>query len=225
MKDFYAILGVSASDTSETIKKAYRKLAQKYHPDRNPDDIVAEEKFKIVNEAYSVLSDSAKRKEYDILSGRSFRDPFSSAGFGNHSHFSSIFNDIFTDTMFHKNKTKSKVKEDISKTLNLDIPIDSIKDQSVITKKIRLRKKVKCTACDGKGGEESVRCSNCNGLGRIHQTVSQGNIYFQNVRKCGVCFGQGKVLKNICKTCAGKCKIEVVENYSISIQCNLECES
>lgn len=205
-KDYYAILGVSKDATQDDIKKAYRNLARRYHPDVNPGNKEAEEKFKDINEAYEVLSDPEKRKNYDTL-GDAFYSPQSEGGFGytysGRDFFSEIFggsfSDIFSDFFGFsaKNRNKSQKGEDVE----LEIVITFEEAFKGCTKNIDLKYDSPCSACDGSGLDRSkqVQCSDCKGTGR--KSLRKGNLFIQT--QCNTCKGLGFTNITRCSSCMG----------------------
>ena len=220
MKDYYKILGVSESDNKATIKKAYRRLAQKYHPDKNPGDQEAENKFKEISEAYSTLYDDKKRAEYNFaksgggLGGMPGGMPFS-ADIG--SIFESMFGFGGQNFRTRARQKKPEKKRNPNPVINFQINLKDIESAQDLTKTIKVRKTVKCKPCDGKGGDISKRCKSCNGLGNIYENTKRGNIHFQNVRTCSICTGRGQVISGLCKICEGVGSIQVFDVYDINI--------
>ncbi len=201
-KDYYAILGVSRNATDEEIKKAYRQLAVKYHPDRNPDNKEAEERFKEINEAYSVLSDPQKRAQYDrygTVEGMDTTADFDYSTFEDiFSQFSSFFGDIFGD--YHEQRgsyRRPRKGEDI----RIDLTIDFKEAVFGAEKEIKIKKRSICPNCNGTGAEKGgIRaCPYCRGTGEV--VYSQG---FFSIRKtCPKCGGTGRIIVQKCRTCGG----------------------
>lgn len=195
MKDYYDILGVSRSATQDEIKKAYKKLAIKYHPDRNPGNKNAEAKFKEIGEAYETLSDPKKRQEYDNPGfGSGFGDPFNGRDpfeefFGNvHRHSQGSYDDIRN---YHGENCEAKLDIDIS-----DFYFKGIKSLTFI-------KKFRCTICNGEGGTGVKTCPYCNGTGMVTESRRQGNMFFQSSHPCPHCQGKGKTVEKKCAACSG----------------------
>src|SRR5690606_8220410 len=170
-RDFYEVLGVERGADEATLKKAYRRLAMKYHPDRNPDDKTAEEKFKEVNEAYEVLSDASKRAAYDQY-GHAGVDPSMGGGAGGFSggaNFSDIFGDVFSDFFGGRgggSRGGPQRGNDLRYTLELDLE-EAVRGTTVT---IRVPTLVGCKTCDGTGakkGSSPVTCSTCGGIGQV----------------------------------------------------------
>ena len=219
MNDYYDILGVNRDATQEEIKKAYRKLAIKYHPDRNPGDKKAEEKFKKINEAYSVLSDESKRAQYDQfgsvgdMGGFSGFEGFESATAEDiFDTFSSVFGDIFGDFQSRRNRRKRPQKgEDV----RLNLTIDFKEAVFGAEKEIEIKNRKICPNCNGTGAEKGgiQTCPYCKGKGEVE--YSQG---FFSVRKtCQHCSGSGKIITKTCKRCSGSGYIYEKEKLKIKI--------
>lgn len=206
-KDYYQILGVSKNATQDDIKKAYRVLVKKYHPDLHPNDKEAAEKFKEINEANEVLSDEKKRKNYDT-----FGDPngnmgagFSGAsGFSGFGGFEDIFGDFFGGFGGARQRAQTKTRgEDITIELTLSF-LDAAKGT---TREIVYNRNETCSSCKGtgaKGGTAYKTCPKCNGTGQIQYTQSSGFFRSVNVRPCDECRGTGKKIIEPCSDCGGK---------------------
>lgn len=206
-KNYYEILGVNKNDSDETIKKAYRKMALKYHPDRNPGDSDAELKFKEAASAYEVLSNPEKKANYDR-----FGDENGSMGFGNinvediFSHFGDIFGG------FGSGFNHSRTSRGSNLRLKVELSIEDILNGS--NKKIKYKRHIKCDHCDGKGGHDVRTCPDCNGTG---QKVSVVNGFFGQARQvstCQRCHGSGEIPLKLCNICNGSgvsTKEEIVE--------------
>lgn len=223
MNDYYDVLGVDRNSTQEELKKAYRKLAVKYHPDRNPDNKKAEEKFKEINEAYSVLSDESKRAQYDQFGSvgdmggfSGFNDFGSAAAEDIFSTFSSVFGDIFGDFQTRNNANRPQKGEDIRLNLTIDFKeavFGAEKDIEIKTKKI-------CPDCGGTGVEKDgmQTCPYCKGRGEIE--YSQG---FFSVRKtCQHCSGRGKIITKPCKKCSGSGYVYEKKKLNIKIPMGID---
>lgn len=172
-RDYYEVLGVSKDASSQEMKKAYRRLAMKYHPDRNPDDASAEASFKEANEAYEVLTDSQKRAAYDRFGHSAVDGSAGSSGFSSGSSFGSIFEDVFGDIFSggHSNRSHVQRGSDLRYNLELDLE-DAVKGANP---KIRIPALVNCHQCDGTGarkGTDIIDCVQCGGLGQV--TARQG---------------------------------------------------
>lgn len=220
-KDFYEVLGVERSADDKEIKKAYRRLAMKYHPDRNPDNAEAEEKFKEATEAYEVLSDTQKKAAYDQY-GHAGVDPNAGggAGFGSGS-FSDIFGDVFGDIFGGGGggggRTRSTRGADLRYNLELDLE-DAVKGTTV---KIRVPSQVACKVCSGSGAEKGSQpetCGTCHGAGQIR--MQQG--FFSVQQTCPRCRGQGSFIKNPCKSCHGAGSIEEQKTLSVKVPAGVD---
>ena len=198
-KDYYKILEVDRNATPDDIKKSYRKLAIKYHPDKNNGDKAAEEKFKEVSEAYDILSNEEKKSQYDRFGSVGGN----SGGGGNPFNMDDLFSqfgDIFGNgfgrrNQGHQQRRGSDLRVKVNVTLN-DIIFGT-------TKKIKYSRHTQCNSCGGKGGEELTTCLPCQGTG--HRSVVQ-NTPFGTIRQsavCNHCSGSGKSVKNPCKSCSG----------------------
>lgn len=212
-RDYYEVLGVQKGATDDEIKKAYRKVAKKYHPDLNPDNKEAEEKFKEVNEAYEVLSDSEKRQQYDQFGhvafenggmGSGFGGGFSGSGFGG---FEDIFESFFGGGMGGSFSGGSR-RNGPQKGRNLQKSVTiSFKEAAFgVEKEISITKNEKCSHCGGSGAEKGTTpetCDTCKGTGEVRrvQRTPLGN--FQTSSTCPNCGGTGKVIKTPCKKCGG----------------------
>lgn len=206
-KDFYKILGVEKNASKEEIKKAYKKLAKKYHPDLNKDDPKAESKFKEVNEAASILGDDQKRQQYDQLGSAAFKN--GGAGGFNYSNFggggSFDFGDIF-DQFFgggrspfggrrRSNQPGSDLRQDI--TISLEEAAEGVQ------KELKVRKRVACEYCGGMGGSGAETCSTCHGQGMVRQARRTAFGIFQTTGACPDCNGTGKKFRHVCEHCNG----------------------
>jgi molecular chaperone DnaJ len=200
--DYYSVLGVSHDATQEEIKKKYRNLAKKYHPDKNPDNAEAEKKFKEVTEAYTVLSDPEKRSNYDNFGTAEFQGH---GGFGDiFEEFSDIFGGIFGGRRPHQShgadpSLRKEPGDDI--LLNVKTPLsDILRD---VEKAFEIKRKNRCGSCMGRGFSDSgdlETCQNCAGSGTFTQKMG-----FMHMRTtCNSCMGAGKIIKNPCKMCNGQ---------------------
>lgn len=211
-KDFYDIIGITEDEKKlsndeflKVLKKKYRKLCVQYHPDKNPNNKEAEEKFKEIAEAYDVLSDSKKRQEYDQF-GHLGKD---GNGFG--FNFSNInFDDFDFDPFsmggfFNNRRRKEKeVNKGSSIRINLKLSLEEL--YKGVHKKIKLNKHVKCSSCDGKGynnGGGVKPCPHCQGTGMFIQVTNRGNFVMQQSSPCHYCNGTGSIVENPCSSCNG----------------------
>ena len=218
-EDYYSILGVSKSASKDEIKSAYRKLAMKYHPDRNPGDKSAEEKFKRINEAYSVLSDPEKRKNYDSF-GKAGANYGNSGGFNFNDFGGDIFegfSDIFNNfTGFGSKKSNVRRGED----LRIKVKV-TLEDVALGTKKkVKLSHYKKCNSCGGYGSKNTdsfERCSRCNGTGYVTNRVKTIFGSMASTSECNYCSGTGKIIKDKCKDCRGEGRIYSEDIIDITI--------
>ncbi|MDE5981469.1 MAG: molecular chaperone DnaJ [Bacteroidaceae bacterium] len=230
-RDYYEVLGVARNATSDEIKKAYKKLAIKYHPDRNPGDKEAEEKFKEAAEAYDVLHDEQKRARYDQFGhagmGGAAGGGFGGAGFSNMEDIFSMFGDIFGGhagfggfSGFGGGGSRGGGRQ-VFRGSDLRIKVSlSLSDvANGCTKKFNVRKYVKCTECGGSGSSDgkSDTCATCNGSGVTYRTVNSMFGRMQTQQPCQNCGGEGSVIKNKCKKCHGEGVVSGEEIVEINI--------
>jgi molecular chaperone DnaJ len=215
-RDYYKVLDVARDASEADIKKAYRRLAMKLHPDRNPDDKNAEEQFKEAKEAYEVLSDSAKRAMYD-QHGHEGLDAQRGGGGGHGSGFDpgDIFGDVFGDIFGGQRRGgRSQVFRGADLRYELELELhQAVFGASV---EIDVPKLAECETCHGSGaakGSNPIQCETCNGIGQVR--VSQG--FFQLQQPCPRCRGSGKVVKNPCDTCFGQGRIRRTKKLSVKI--------
>ena len=218
-RDYYDVLGVSKGVSDSELKKAYRKQAMKYHPDRNPDDPSAAEKFKEATEAYEVLSDSSKRSNYDQFG----HDGVDLSGFGSGRNPTDAFNDIFGDIFgggdpFGRNNRNRRSRgADLQYSLSIDLESAVLG----ITKKITIPVLDTCDRCDGSGaepGSSPTVCPTCNGTGQVR--MQQG--FFSVSQTCPQCSGSGQIISNPCKKCHGQGRIERNKTLSIKIPAGVD---
>jgi len=214
-RDYYEVLGVSKSADASEIKKAYRRVAMKYHPDRNPDDPDADQKFKEATEAYDVLMDGEKRSAYDRF-GHAGVDPQMGGGAGGFSgSFSDIFGDVFGDIFGSgggRGRGGPQRGSDLRYTLDISLE-DAVKGTTV---EIRVPSLSTCGTCDGSGakkGSSPVTCSTCGGVGQVR--MQQG--LFQVQQTCPSCRGQGRTIDDPCRTCHGQGRVEKTRTLSVKV--------
>ena len=196
-KDYYKILGLSKDSSSSDIKKAYRSLALKYHPDKNPGDSSAEEKFKEASEAYSVLSDPEKRREYDNP------DPFSGFSAGGSSGFGDIFEDFSDIFGFGSRGKRQQSRKIIGQDVVLNVAISAKEILFGSEREVDFNRFVTCVTCLGNGyvnQSDVSRCTACSGTGRISHSMG----FMKIESTCGTCEGLGYVITNPCGDCRGE---------------------
>jgi len=230
-RDYYEILGVAKNATKDDLKKAYRKLAMQYHPDRNPGDKESEEKFKEAAEAYEILNSDDKRAKYDRFGHDGVRGSgYGSQGFSDindiFSHFSDIFgggggSSIFDD-FFGGGQQRGRQRgrgvpgSDLKVTLKLTL--EEIAEGT--SKKIKIKKQVKCEQCSGSGAEGSnskKKCPICNGSGEIRSVSRSVFGQFVNITACSNCSGEGEVIDTPCKKCMGDGRVSEETNVKIDV--------
>ncbi len=215
-RDYYEVLGVGKQTDAKEIKKAYRRVAMKYHPDRNPDDADAEEKFKEATEAYEVLSDEQKRAAYDQY-GHAGVDPqmgAGGAGFGG-ANFSDIFGDVFGD-IFGGGGGRSRSGPQRGSDLRYNLSLSLEQAVHGDTLKIKVPTLKTCTVCDGSGakpGSKPVTCGTCGGTGQVRMT--QGMFSVQQT--CPNCRGRGTIIKDPCPACHGQGRVEETKTLSVKV--------
>lgn len=216
-RDYYEILDVARDASEKEIKKAYRRVAMKYHPDRNPDDAEAEEKFKEASEAYEVLSDAQKKAAYDQYGhagvdqgAGGFGGGAGAGGFGD--IFGDVFGDIFGGGGGGRGRGGPQRGSDLRYTLELTLE-EAVKGTTV---KIRVPTMVHCDVCDGSGaakGSTPVNCTTCGGSGQVR--MQQG--FFSVQQTCPSCNGRGKTIKDPCKACHGQGRKEEQKTLSVKV--------
>ena len=227
-RDYYEVLGVTKGASQPEIKSAYRKKAMQYHPDKNPNDAVAEKKFKEVNEAYEVLSNDQKKAAYDQYGHSAFQGGaggggqggfggFDQQGFGG---FSDIFESMFSDFAQGGGRGTSEANFR-GDDLRYDLEV-SLKDAFLGTKtEISVPKLISCGGCKGtgvEGGKQPESCGTCHGSGRVR--MQQG--FFMMERACSTCQGAGKVIKNPCKECRGRGHTKGTKKLQVTIPSGIE---
>ena len=221
-KDYYEVLGLSREASEEDIKKSYRKLAMKYHPDRNPDNPKAEEQFKEAKEAYETLSDDQKRAAYDQYGHAAFESGGGAgAGFGG-AGFGDAFGDIFGDIFGGRGQgggQRNNVYRGADLRYNMEI---SLEDAAKGTEtKIRIPVQSACETCKGSGarpGTQPVTCTTCAGHGQVR--MQQG--FFSVQQTCPKCHGNGKMVKDPCPTCNGAGRVKQNKTLSVKIPAGVD---
>lgn len=231
-RDYYEVLGLSKGASEQEIKKAFRKLARKFHPDVNPGDKTAEQKFKELNEAYEILSDAKKRQQYDQYGHAAFDQGFGAgpgpgAGFGGFEGFGQGgefyrgggFEDIFGNIFGERaaGRRGPEKGEDLSYAVEVELE-DAIFGR---TMQIDLRREVKCASCDGSGsqiGKAPQTCPSCRGAG----SVSQGRGFMQFSQTCPTCRGEGTINTNPCRTCGGSGNVPKTDRINVKIPAGVD---
>lgn len=230
-RDYYEVLGVGRDANDSEIKKAYRALAKKYHPDMNPGDAEAEKKFKEASEAYAVLSDSEKRRQYDQFGHAAFEGGAGgSGGFGgfdfNGADFSDIFGDIFGD-LFGGGRRGGRANNGPMKGANIRKSIRITFEEAVFgcEKELEVVLKDPCTSCNGTGakpGTSPETCPKCGGKGQVVYTSQSFFGTVQNVQQCPNCGGTGKVIKEKCSSCGGTGFTASKKRISVSVPAGID---
>ena len=214
-KDYYKILGVAKSASEEEIKKSYRKLAMQYHPDRNPGDKDAEEKFKLASEAYEVLRDPEKREIYDRYGVEGLRGT-GFTGFRGFDDIFSTFGDIFEDFFGFGGTQRRRSHARAGADLRFDLKISFTDAAFGKEMEIEIPRAASCEACGGTGaqpGTSPVSCPVCRGTGQV--TRAQG--FFTISTTCGQCHGEGKVVQHPCKDCRGLGRVRTTKKIQIRV--------
>jgi molecular chaperone DnaJ len=221
-RDYYEVLGVARDATEADLKKAYRRVAMKHHPDRNPDNKESEELFKEANEAFEVLSDPEKKARYDQFGHAGVNQQ--GGGGGGAGDFGDIFSDIFGDIFGgagggRAGGGRAGVRKGADLRYNLELDLeDAVKGTTV---KIRIPAAVVCSTCDGSGakkGSAPVDCTSCNGVGQVR--MQQG--FFSVQQTCPRCHGSGKQIKDPCHTCHGRGQVEEQKTLSVKVPAGVD---
>ncbi len=238
-QDYYELLGVEKTATDVEIKKAYRALAMKYHPDRNPGDKDAELKFKEVTEAYEILKDGQKRAAYDRYGHAAFSQGAGAGGFGggfggfnfgfgggNAGGFGSIFEDIFSEFMGGA-AGRGRAQQSAGRRgadIRYDLEITLEEAFAGLKKEIEIQTAVQCDECGGTGAEKGSKaetCDMCHGTGRVRRQAG----FFIEERPCPTCHGTGRVIKNPCKKCKGTGKVSQKKTLEINIPAGIDSDN
>ena len=233
-KDFYDILGVPKTAGADEIKKAYRKVAMQYHPDRNPGDKSAEEKFKEAAEAYEILSDSDKRAQYDRFGHQAFGQGRGTGHTGgmNMDDIFSQFGDIFGDDMFgsffgggRRSGGTSRSRGTRGSNLRIKLKLNFEEISKGVSKTIKVKKYVHCQTCDGSGAKDkgSVQtCNTCGGSGQVRRVQNTFLGQMQTVTTCPTCSGEGTTVTAKCSGCKGEGRVFGEETVSIDIPAGVQ---
>jgi len=232
-RDYYEVLGVDKNADEATIKKAYRKLAMQFHPDKNPDNKEAEEKFKEASEAYEILSDKEKKQLYDQYGHAGIENQFGAGGFSweNFTHrgdlndifgdgFGSIFESLFGFGGGRSSSRSSNRGEDLQ--IELSLTLKEIANG--VEKTIKIGTKEACDKCNGTGSLDgnSESCSQCRGTGQVRQVRQSLFGQMQTISECPSCRGEGKIIKNKCQKCYGEGRMGKVKEISVKIPAGVE---
>jgi molecular chaperone DnaJ len=223
-RDYYEVLSISRAATEEEVKRSYRKLAVKYHPDKNPNDPHAEEKFKELGEAYDVLIDADKRAAYDRFGHAAFSQGMGGRGGGFHDPFD-IFREVFGgggggggifETFFGGGATTDREGRQRGSDLRYDMQITLEEAAFGVDKEIEVRKLDTCAKCSGKGAEPGSRTINCPTCGGRGQVISSRG-FFQVSQTCPRCRGVGQIIEKPCRACAGEGRAENTSRIKLKI--------
>jgi len=223
-RDYYEVLGVSRDASAEALKKAYRQLALRHHPDRNPEDPQAEERFKEASEAYAVLSDTEKRRAYDRFGfaglGAEGGAPGGFGDFGDLGGFSDVFNDLFGDLFgAGRGRRRGRGQRGADLRYNLEIGLDDA--LRGMESQLKIPKMRTCGTCHGSGarpGTAPERCAQCRGTGQM--ILQQG--FFRISRPCDACGGEGEVVRQRCAECRGAGRLEGQQTITVRVPAGVE---
>lgn len=223
-RDYYEILGIQRDASTEEIKKAYRKLAMEYHPDRNPGDETAEEKFKELAEAYEVLKDPDKRSRYDRFGHSGLKggfEGFTDFGFDLADALRTFMSEGFGfGDFFDLGRRTPRARHRRGRDLQLKLKLTLEEIATSVQKKIKLKKWVLCDTCGGSGaapGTSTTSCYQCHGAGEIRQVSQSLFGQFVNITTCPRCNGEGKILKEVCKACSGEGRVQGEKIITVEI--------
>ena len=230
-RDYYEVLGVSKSATDDELKKAYRKLAKKYHPDANPGDKEAEAKFKEASEAYAVLSDADKRRQYDQFGHAAFEQggggPGGFGGFDFTGDMGDIFGDIFGDFFGGGRSSRSQSYNGPMQGANVRINVRISFMESIfgVDKKFEMNMKDECPHCFGSGAKPGTKpetCTKCGGKGQVVYTQQSLFGMVRNVQACPDCHGSGKIIREKCPDCSGTGFVKNKKTIEVSIPAGID---
>ena len=231
-RDYYEVLGVQKGASADEIKKAYRKAAMKYHPDRNPGDKEAEAKFKEVGEAYEVLSDDGKRQRYDQF-GFAGVDPNYGAGgggaygggfdgFGGFGDFGDIFSEFFGGGTRSRGSAQNAPRRGENVMTRLELTFEEA--AFGCEKEVGSLRIENCATCNGSGSSDGVieTCTQCGGRGQVQTVQNFMGMHMQSMTTCPSCSGRGKIIKNPCNTCRGKGKVRRTQKVNVKIPAGVD---
>lgn len=227
-RDYYEVLGVDKSASADEIKKAYRKMAMKYHPDRNPGDKEAEEKFKEAGEAYEILSNEDMRARYDQYGHQGVDPNFNpgfggfGGGFGDFGGFGDIFSDIFGGGGSRSTTNAPHRGENVASRLELTFEEAAFGCE----KEVSAQRIENCSACNGSGSADGVieTCSNCHGSGQVRTVQNFMGMQMQSSTVCPKCGGKGKTIKTPCTTCKGKGKVRRTQRIKVKVPAGVDAD-
>jgi molecular chaperone DnaJ len=237
-RDFYEILGVTKSSSADEIKKAYRKVAMQFHPDRNPGDKAAEEKFKEAAEAYEILSDTDKKAKYDRFGHQAF-GPGTAGGGGyggggmDMNDIFSQFGDVFGDDMFggffgggqSRSRGGAKARGQRGSNLRIKLKMNYEEIANGVNKQVKVKKHVLCTTCGGNGAKDNSSiqtCGTCKGSGQVRKVTNTFLGQMQTVNTCPTCNGEGSTVTAKCTPCKGEGRVYGEETISIDIPAGVQ---
>lgn len=230
-RDYYEVLGVDKNADDAALKKAYRQLAKKYHPDVNPGDKEAEKKFKEASEAYAVLSDPEKRRQYDQFGHAAFEGGAGGAGgFGGFdfsgADFSDMFGDIFGD-LFGGGRSRARATNQPMQGANIRTAVRITFEESItgVTKELELNVKEDCKTCHGTGakpGTSPETCPKCGGKGQVVMTTQSFFGTVRNIQTCPDCGGSGKVIREKCPDCRGTGYVQMKKRFAVDIPAGID---
>ena len=236
-RDFYEILGVSKSSSADEIKKAYRKVAMQFHPDRNPGDKAAEEKFKEAAEAYEILSDADKKAKYDRFGHQAFGPGTGGGGYSgggmDMNDIFSQFGDVFGDDMFggffgggqSRSRGGAKARGQRGSNLRIKLKLNYEEIAGGVNKQVKVKKHVLCTTCGGNGAKDSSSvqtCGTCKGSGQVRKVTNTFLGQMQTVNTCPTCNGEGSTVTAKCTPCKGEGRVYGEETISIDIPAGVQ---
>lgn len=232
-RDYYEVLGLKKDASAEEIKKAYRKAAMKYHPDRNPGDKEAEEKFKEAGEAYEVLSDEGKRQRYDQYGfagvdpnfGGGGSGPYGAGGFSGFGDFGDL-GDIFGEFFGGGGRSSGARQNAPRRGENVMSRLELTFEEAAFgcEKEVAAQRIEQCAVCNGSGSADGIieTCSQCGGRGQVRTVQSFMGMQMQSTTTCPACNGRGKIIKNPCNTCKGKGKVRKTNRVKVKIPAGVD---
>lgn len=219
-EDYYALLGVSREASNADIKKAYRRLAMKYHPDRNPDDKDAEERFKAIQKAYAVLSDSQKRAAYDRFGEAGIDSMGGMGGFDFGGGLNEVFGDLF-ENIFSGGRSQGRQRGQRGADLQFNVEVSLEEAAAGKTLEIVVPRQGLCQSCEGSGAKKGTtpkNCETCDGIGQVR--IQQG--FFSIQQTCPTCRGEGKVISDPCSQCHGQGRVRESKKLSVTIPAGID---